>query len=226
VGIRRDDAPAAQPALPVPRELAAGLAGLTGAAGLILDYLAHRGHATTAEPMALIGVEAEDVLLLHLHEDFRQVETALGGPAIRYDGVYFDRRPAVVRHQSWRLGETVAEGWLASRVPTEVLVEEDELLVVTSVPTQARGALSTASVDTDGRGLVLRGAGGQDRWIALPEEVTGQAHCAVTTTGTLVIRARRKARAAARMGNGTAGRGRANPAAATGGDGHHGQFEG
>jgi hypothetical protein len=175
--------------------------------------------------MALIGAETEEALLPHLHEDFRQVEAALGGPPIRYEGVYFDRRSAVVRHQSWRLGETVAAGWLASRVPTDVLLEDDELLVVTSVPTQARDALSTASVDTDGRGLVLRSADGHDRWIALPEEVAGEAHCAVSATGTLVIRARRKARVTTTRSQGAAGWRRTNLAAATGSPSHHGQFE-
>jgi hypothetical protein len=174
----------------VPAGLASALAGLRGSAGVVLDYLAQRGYATTGELMALTGAETEDALLLCLREDFRQVEPVLGRPAIRYEGVHFDRGAAVVRRQSWRVAEALARGWLASRVPTDVLVEDGELLVVTSVPTQARGTAPSAAIDPGGRGLMLRDRHGHDRWIALPVAVTGQARCAVSATGTLVIRAR------------------------------------
>lgn len=192
LGPVRGDPPAAAPAHPVPAGLTAALAGLSGTAGVILDYLAQRGYATTAELMALIGTEAEDVLLGHLREGFREVELILGGPLVWYEGVHFDRRSAVVRQQSWRVGETVAQGWLAARIPTDVHAEGDELLVVTSVPTQARGAVPSVVIDPDGRGLVVRGTHGHRRWIALPEKVAGEARCAVSPTSTLVIRARRQ----------------------------------
>ncbi len=188
-----DDAPGRAPAPPVSRELDTALAGLGETAGLILDYLAHRGYATTGELMTLIGADTEDALFPHLHEGFRLVESALGGPAIRYEAVYFDRRSRMIRQQAWRAGQILAGAWLASRVPADVLVEGGELLVVTSVPTRARGALPTASVDPGGRGLVVRGAGGHNRWFALPEEAVGEAQCAIGATGTLVIRVRRKA---------------------------------
>lgn len=195
VGLRAREGPlAAQPRLPVPHELAAGLAGLSSTAGLVLDYLAHRGYATTAELVALIGAETEEALLFHLHEGFRPIEPTLGGPAIRYEGVCFDRRSGAAKQQSWWVDETLAEGWLASRVPTDVLLEDDELVVVTSVPTQARGTPPSTRVDSEGWGLVVRGARGYERWIALPEEVVGDTQCAISTTGTLVIRARRKRR--------------------------------
>jgi hypothetical protein len=192
LGCARGDVPAVAPARPVAPRLAAALADLTGPPALILDYLAHRGHATTAELVALTGADTEESLLLHLNEGYRQVELALGGPAVRYEGSFFDRRSGTVRQQAWRACETVAEGWLASRVPTDVLVEDDELLVVTSVPTQVRGVLPSALVAPDGRGFMVRGTGGHDRWIGLPEEVTGEVRCAIGATGTLVIRGRRK----------------------------------
>jgi hypothetical protein len=191
-GLAAGDPPRAEPARAVPAGLASALAGLPCSAGVVLDYLAQRGYATTAELMALTGAQAEDALPLRLREDFRQVEPILGGPAIRYEGAHFDRRAAVVRRQSWRVAETVAQGWLASRVPTDVLVEDGELLVVTSMPTQARGTAPSVVIDPDGRGLVLRGRHGHDRWIALPVAVTGEARCAISATSTLVIRARRR----------------------------------
>ena len=184
------------PTPPVTRELAAALAGLGGPAGLILDYLAHRGHATTSELMALVGAGTEEALFFYLNERFRHVEPALGRPVIRYEAVYFDRQSGVVRQQSWRLDESVAEWWPASRIPADVLLEDNDLLVVTSVPTQARGALPVARVEPCGYGLVVSGAGGHDRWINLPEQVAGEAQCAIGATGTLVIRVRRKARGA------------------------------
>ena len=117
----------------------------------------------------------------------------LGAPAVRYADRYFDAVSREVRQQTWRLGEKVAAGWLASRIPTEVLMEGDELLVITSVPTQARGALPSVQAGADGRGLMLRHAHGQDRWIGLPEQVAGEPRCAVSPAGTLVIRGRRRA---------------------------------
>lgn len=183
---------AVQSRLPVPHDLTAGLAGLSSTAGLVLDYLAHRGYATTAELVALIGADTEESLLFHLHEGFRRIEPTLGGPAIRYEGVCFDRRSGEPRQQSWWVDEMLAESWLASRVPTDVLLEDDELVVVMSMPTQARGALPSTHVDSQGRGLVVHGARGYERWIALPEEVVGDTQCAMSTTGTLVIRARRR----------------------------------
>ena len=75
-----------------------------------------------------------------------------------------------------------------------MLLEGDDLLVVTSVPTQARGALPVVRVEPGGYGLVVSGAGGHDRWIDLPEQVAGEAQCAISATGTLVIRVRREAR--------------------------------
>ena len=68
------------PTLPVTRELATALAELGGTAGLILDYLAHRGHATTGELMALVGAGTEEAVFLHLHERFRPVRTSPGPP--------------------------------------------------------------------------------------------------------------------------------------------------
>jgi hypothetical protein len=213
IGLREEVAPAVPPPLTVTRELAAALAGLDGTAGLILDYLAHRGYATTGELMALVGAETEDAIFHHLHEGFRHVESALGGPAIRYEAVCFDWRSGVVRQQSWLIDEAAAGGWLASRVPADVLVENDELLVVTSMPTRARGALPSARVDTGGCGLVVSGTGGHDRWIALPEEVAGEAQCAISGTGTLVIRARRRAPGTTDQDKGAGGGVRRNAAA-------------
>jgi hypothetical protein len=189
LGLAAADPLPAGPAHPVPAGLASALAGLPGPAGVVLDYLAQRGYATTAELMTLTGAEAEDALLLRLQQDFRQVELVLGSPAIRYEGAHFDRGAAVVRWQSWRVAETLARGWLASRVPTDVLVEDGELLVVTSMPTQARGTAPSVVIDPDGRGLMLRDRRGHSRWIALPVAVTGEARCAVSATSTLVIRA-------------------------------------
>lgn len=188
------DLPASALASPMAGELGAALAGLGQTAGLILDYLAHRGHATTAELMAVIGAETEDDLFVQLNEGFRYVRPPAGGPAIRCDPVYFDQRSGVVRQQSWRACESVAGAWLASRAQADVLVEDDELLVVTSVPTRARGTLPSVRVDPGGYGLVVRGTQGHDRWIALPEAVAGEARCAVGATGTLVIRAWRRAK--------------------------------
>jgi hypothetical protein len=205
LGRAREDPSAAEASRPMPAGFATALAGLPGTAGIILDYLVQRGYATTAELTALIGAETQDALLAHLHEDFRQAEQVLGGPLVRYEGAYFDRRSAVLRQQSWRVAETVARGWLSSRIPTDVLAEGDELLVVTSLPTQERGTVPSAVIDPDGRGLVVRGTDGHDRWIALPEEATGEAHCAVSATSTLVIRARRRARGAARPGTDVTG---------------------
>ena len=164
------------------------LTGLPATSALILDYLACRGHATTAELMTLIGAETEESLLAEMHAGFRQLAPVLGGPAVRYAGRYFDAASREVRQQTWRIGEKVAAGWLASRVPTEVLMEGDELFVVTSVPTQARGAPPSAHAAADGRGLVLRHAHSHDRWIELPERVVGEPRCAVSPAGTLVIR--------------------------------------
>lgn len=193
LGLRAAEAPlAAHPKLPEPRELAAELAGLSGSAELLLDYLAPGGHATSAELLALIGAATEEALLVELEEGFRRIEPTLGSPAIRYEGARFDRRSAAVRRQSWWVDDILAERWLASRVPTDVLQEDDELVVVTSVPTRARGAPPSVRVDSDGCGLVVRGARGYERWILLPEAVVDDTHCALSATGTLVIRARRR----------------------------------
>jgi len=182
-----DEAPAAEPPAPVSRRLAARLTELPATSALILDYLACRGHATTAELMTLIGAETEESLLAEMHAGFRQLMPVLGGPAVRYADRYFDAASREVRQQTWRIGEKVAAGWLASRVPTEVFMEGDELLVITSVPTQARGAPPSAQAAADGRGLVLRHAHSHDRWIGLPEQVVGEPRCAVSPAGTLVI---------------------------------------
>jgi len=137
--------------------------------------------------MTLIGAETEESLLAEMHAGFRQLMPVLGGPAVRYADRYFDAASREVRQQTWRIGEKVAAGWLASRVPTEVFMEGDELLVITSVPTQARGAPPSAQAAADGRGLVLRHAHSHDRWIGLPEQVVGEPRCAVSPAGTLVI---------------------------------------
>jgi hypothetical protein len=183
-----DEAPA-----PVSRRLAARLAALPATSALILDYLACRGHATTAELMTLIGAKTEESLLAEMHTGLRPLVPVLGGPAVRYADRYFDAASREVRQQTWRIGEKVAAGWLASRVPTEVLVEGDELLVITSVPTQARAAPPSARAAADGRGLVLRHGHTHDRWIGLPEQVVGEPRCAVSSAGTLVIRGLRRA---------------------------------
>jgi hypothetical protein len=183
-----EEAPAAELPAPVSRRLAARLAGLPATPALILDYLACRGHATTAELMTLIGAETEESLLAEMHAGFGRLAPVLGGPAVRYADRYFDATSQEVRRQTWRIGEKVAAGWLESRVPTEVLIEGDELLVITSVPTQARGVPPSAHAAADGRGLVLRHAHSHDRWIGLPEQVVGEPRCAVSPAGTLVIR--------------------------------------
>lgn len=203
VTLRAVEAPlAAAPKLREPRELATSLAELSGTAELLLDYLAPAGHATTGELLTLIGAASEEALLLELEEGFRRIESALGSPAIRYEGVRFDGRSAAVRRQSWWVDEILAERWLASRVPTDVLLEDDELVVVTSVPTHARGAPPSVRVDSDGCGLVVRGASGYRRWILLPEAVAEDTQCALSATGTLVIRARRQRRSAGRRETG------------------------
>ena len=190
---RPAEAPAAERPAPVSRRLAALLTGLPTRSALILDYLACRGHATTAELMTLTGAETEESLLTEIDAGFRELVPVLGAPAVRYADRYFDAVSREVRQQTWRLGEKVAAGWLASRIPTEVLMEGDELLVITSVPTQARGALPSVQAGADGRGLMLRHAHGQDRWIGLPEQVAGEPRCAVSPAGTLVIRGLRRA---------------------------------
>jgi hypothetical protein len=196
--LERPEMPIAEPRPPVPHDLAAGLTGLRGTPGLVLDYLSHRGYATTAELMTLTGAATEETLFSHLDEGFRRIASTLGGPVIRCVGTHFDRRSGLVRQQAWRLSETVAHGWLAARVPTDVLLEDDdELVVVTSVPTQARNTLPCARVDPDGRGFVVHSAHGPDRWIPLPVAVGGEAQCAMSGTGTLVIRARRNPAASA-----------------------------
>ena len=43
---------------------------------------------------------------------------------------------------------------------------------------------------------MVSGAGGHDRWINLPAQVVGEAQCAISATGTLVIRVGRKAQGA------------------------------
>jgi len=188
-----DKVPAGELPAAVSRQLAARLAALPATAALILDYLACRGHATTAELMKLTGAETEEFLLAEVHEGFRELVPVLGGPAVRYADKYFDAASREVRQQTWRIGEKAAAGWLASRLPTEVLMEGDELLVITSVPTQARGAAPSAHADAGRRGLVLRHANGHDRWIGLPEQVVGEPRCAVGPAGTLVIRGLRRA---------------------------------
>ena len=67
------------------------LTGLPATSALILDYLACRGHATTAELMTLIGAETEESLLAEMHAGFRQLVPVLGGPAVRYAGQVFRR---------------------------------------------------------------------------------------------------------------------------------------
>ena len=188
-----DQAPGAELPAPVSRRLAAELTELPATSALILDYLACRGHATTAELMTLIGAETEEALLAEMHTGFRPLVPVLGGPAVRYADRYFDAASLQVRQQTWRIGEKVAAGWLESRVPTEVLMEGDELLVITSIPTQARGVPPSAQAAADGRGLVLRHAPSHDRWIGLPEQVVGEPRCAVSPAGTLVIRGLRRA---------------------------------
>ena len=188
-----DEAPAAELPAPAARRLAARLTGLSATSALILDYLACRGHATTAELMTLIGAGTEESLLAEMHAGFRQLVPVLGGPAVRYADRYFDAASREVRQQTWRIGEKVAAGWLASRVPTELLMEGDELLIITSLPTQARGARPSAQAAADGRGLVLRHAHGHDRWIGFPEPVVGEPRCAVSPAGTLVISGLRRA---------------------------------
>ena len=200
-----DEAPAAELPAPAARRLAARLTGLSATSALILDYLACRGHATTAELMTLIGAGTEESLLAEMHAGFRQLVPVLGGPAVRYADRYFDAASREVRQQTWRIGEKVAAGWLASRVPTELLMEGDELLIITSLPTQARGARPSAQAAADGRGLVLRHAHGHDRWIGFPEPVVGEPRCAVSPAGTLVISGLRRApgsRAPGIRGNG------------------------
>jgi len=178
---------------PASRRLAARLTALPATSALILDYLACRGHATTAELMTLIGAQTEESLLAEMHTGLRPLVPVLGGPAVRYADRYFDAASRQVRQQTWRIGEKLAAGWLASRVPTEVLVEGDELLVITSVPTQARAAPPSAQAAADGRGLVLRHGPSHDRWIGLPTQVVGEPRCAVSPAGTLVIRGLRRA---------------------------------
>ena len=143
--------------------------------------------------MTLTGAETEETLYSHLSESFRQLGPVLNGPAIRYEGRYFDRAAGVMRQQVWRIGETLSAGWLASRVPADVLMEGDELLVVTSMPTQARGTTPSVSLAPDGRGFLVRDACGDGRWIELPEKVAGEPRCTIGPTGTLVIRGLRKA---------------------------------
>ena len=53
----------AEPPVPAPGRLAARLTELPAASALILDYLACRGDATTAELMALTGAGSEESLL-------------------------------------------------------------------------------------------------------------------------------------------------------------------
>jgi hypothetical protein len=171
----------------------AGLGRLSATSALILDYLACRGHATTAELMTLIGAETEEALLAEMRAGSRQLCPAACGPAVRYADRYFDAASQQVRQQTWRIGESVAAGWLASRIPADVFVEGDEVLVITSVPTQARGVPPSARTTADGRGLVLRHALGHDRWIDLPGQVTGEPRCAVDAAATLVIRGLRRA---------------------------------
>jgi hypothetical protein len=184
---------AAVPPGQVPGSLAARLAALPAASALILDFLACRGHATTAELMTLIGTEAEESLLAEMQAGLGQLEPELGSPAVRYADRYFDAAAGQVRRHTWRIGERAAAGWLASRVPAEVFAEGGELLVVTSVPTQARGVPPVARAAADGRGLVLRHGPGQDQWIELGCQVTGEPRCAVSQAGTLVIRGLRRA---------------------------------
>jgi len=187
--------PAASPPAPASRRLAVGLDQLSATSALILDYLACRGHATTAELMTLIGAGTEEPLLAEMEGGLRRLGLVVGGPAVHYADRFFDPASQQVRYQTWRIGEGVAAGWLASRVPTDVLTEGDEVLVITSVPTQARDTPPSARTAAGGRGLVLRHAPGHDRWIDLPEQVSGEPHCAVNTSGTLVIRGLRRASA-------------------------------
>ena len=105
---RPAEAPAAELPAPVSRRLAARLTGLPATSALILDYLACRGHATTAELMTLIGAETEEALLAEMHAGFRQLAPVLGGPAVRYADRYFDAASREVRQQTWRIGEKVA----------------------------------------------------------------------------------------------------------------------
>lgn len=181
-----------RPDSPDPAALVTGLAGLAGTAALLLDYLAPRGYATTEELLTLTGAESEEGLLLELEEGFRHIEPTLSGSAIRYEGARFDARSGTVRGQSWWLHDALTRCWLASCAPTDVLVEDGEVLVVTSVPTEARGVPPSARVDADGRGLTVRGSRGYQRWMALPVSVLDDPRCAVSGTGTLVVRARRR----------------------------------
>ena len=114
-------------------------------------------------------------------------------PRSAMPGLHFDQWSRECRHQSWRLDEVVAGSWLAASEPADEFPDGDDLMVVTSLPTQARGAPLTATVASDGRGLTICSALGYRRWIALSEEVAGEARCAGSATGTLTIRVRRSA---------------------------------
>jgi hypothetical protein len=178
-------------AAPAGTALAAALAGLGGTAALVLDYLAHRGYATTAELAALTGVDTEETVLTHLRTGFAAADAALGEPVIRYHGAFFDPRAGMVRHQSWRVNDEAARWWTAAHVPADVLVEDGEVVVVTSIPTHARTAPPSVRVAPDGTGVIVCDAGGHARWISVPEPVTGEPRCVISPTGTLVVHARR-----------------------------------
>lgn len=188
---RQEPEVVAVPAGPDAGPLGEQLARITGTEAIVLDYLAHRGHATTAELMALVGAEAEATLLRYLRDGFRRLEPVLDGPAIRYEGSFFDQVSGAVRRQAWRADDAVARSWLACRAPADVLAEGDDLVVVTTLPTRVRGAVPRARIEPGGSAVVVH-ADGHARWIALPEPVAGAASCAMSPNGTLVIRARRR----------------------------------
>jgi len=189
---------------PPPAAIAAGLERLPERAAQVLDYLARRGYASTADLTALAALGSEDALYGWLREQFGPLERVLGGAAIRYLGTHFDRSSGQVRHQCWLAHRAVADGWLAARDPADVLVEEDEVVVVVNLAVPWQRAGPAVQVAADGRGLTVRGPGGSCRWIALPEPVAPPPRAHLTATGTLIVRAAR--RGAARAG--AHGRGR------------------
>lgn len=99
--------------------------------------------------------------------------------------------------EQWRaeLATAIPQRRFSADVPVEVYVESDEVVVVADLPTGTRNDPPDVRVADDHRHLVLTGAAGAERLVALPVEVAGLVSVDVGATATMVVRLQRVASA-------------------------------